>query len=36
VAGRAVDLAEGVRQAGAAIDDGRASATLERLREALS
>ncbi len=33
VADRAQDLADGVRQAGAAIDDGRASAMLERLRE---
>ncbi len=36
VAGRAADLRDGVRQAGAAIDDGRAKGQLERLREALS
>lgn len=36
VAGRAADLADGVRQAGAAIDDGRASEKLERLRETLA
>ena len=36
VAGRAADLREGVRQAAAAIDDGRAKGQLERLREALS
>jgi anthranilate phosphoribosyltransferase len=35
VAGRATDLRDGVRQAAAAIDDGRAHAQLERLREAL-
>jgi anthranilate phosphoribosyltransferase len=31
VAGRAADLADGIAQAGAAIDDGRALATLDRL-----
>jgi anthranilate synthase/phosphoribosyltransferase len=36
VAGRARDLRDGVRQAAAAIDDGRARARLERLREALA
>ena len=36
VAGRAADLKEGVGQAAAAIDDGRAAAQLERLREALA
>jgi anthranilate phosphoribosyltransferase len=30
VAGAATDLADGIRQAGAAIDDGKAAATLER------
>jgi anthranilate phosphoribosyltransferase len=35
VAGRAADLREGVRLAAAAIDDGRASRLLERVREAL-
>ena len=32
VAGLAADLADGVRQAAAAIDDGRAAALLEALR----
>ena len=36
VAGRAADLREGVEQAAAAIDDGRARALLERVREALA
>jgi len=36
VAGRARDLKEGAAQAAAAIDDGRAKAQLERLREALA
>jgi anthranilate phosphoribosyltransferase len=31
VAGRAADLADGIAQAGAAIDDGHALATLDRL-----
>ncbi len=35
VAGRAEDLREGVRQAAAAIDDGRAARLLEMVREAL-
>jgi anthranilate phosphoribosyltransferase len=35
VAGRASDLRDGVRQAAAALDDGRAGAFLDRLREAL-
>jgi anthranilate synthase/phosphoribosyltransferase len=36
VAGRARDLREGVRLAASAIDDGRARAMLDRVREALS
>jgi anthranilate phosphoribosyltransferase len=36
VAGRARDLREGVVQAGAAIDDGRARRLLDRVREALA
>jgi anthranilate synthase/phosphoribosyltransferase len=36
VAGQAGDLRDGVRQAAAAIDDGRARAQLDRLREALA
>jgi len=36
VAGRATDLKDGVRQAAAAIDDGRAAAMLARVREALA
>jgi anthranilate phosphoribosyltransferase len=36
VAGRAGDMREGVRQAAAAIDDGRARALVEHLREALA
>jgi len=35
VAGRAEDLREGVRQAAAALDDGRAARLLDRVREAL-
>ncbi len=36
VAGRAQDLRDGVKQAAAAIDDGRARALLDRAREALA
>jgi len=36
VAGRATDLRDGARQAAAALDDGRARAQLDRLREALA
>jgi len=36
VAGRAKDLRDGVRQAAAAIDDGRAIRMLDRAREALA
>jgi anthranilate phosphoribosyltransferase len=36
VAGRARHLREGVRQAAAAIDDGRALRLLDRVREALA
>ena len=36
VAGRAKDLRDGARQAAAAIDEGRARAQLDRLREALA
>jgi anthranilate phosphoribosyltransferase len=36
VAGRASSLREGVEQAAAAIDDGRAGAQLDRLKEALA
>jgi anthranilate phosphoribosyltransferase len=36
VAGRAKDLREGARLAAAAIDDGRVSALVERVREALA
>jgi anthranilate phosphoribosyltransferase len=36
VAGWAADLREGVRQAAAAIDDGRALRLVERVKEALA
>jgi anthranilate phosphoribosyltransferase len=36
VAGRATDLRDGVAQAAAAIDDGRAKRLLDRVREALA
>ena len=36
VAGRAASLREGVEQAAAAVDDGRARAQLDRVREALA